>query len=414
MFDVRQVVVVNALAASLLVHGLTSMYDYGSDELCAIVLLQAGASLKRITDTSSKSFNTFAAPLLEDGFAQPACNNLSIVDAWRQEDVRVGAALDAWRSGVPDGSILHENIVDNKVEICMAQSPTDADFSDDARGRHVLTLVNTTEPPFCVPDEPNTSTRLDFEFSLPSNSTMAKLAGSRNVSILWPPDNKCSDATPCPVLIYFHGCFMEQPYLLYEHQCLSDLGSVVVGPFLTRDSDGDIEKWTDPSSDVLEVYVMPLIASLRASSYAPLMDWTRLAVAGSSLGAGMALQASLRYPDVIAAGFAIGLTDGSVCDFDSFDPSLFKVSVQRGARVAVSDWRLQEFVIVIGEQEDVVPISSPWRFSAALDLLRDSGITNRSAIHVRIIRHANHLGAIAKTWIAWGALYRLLWQGTWP
>eukprot|EP00927_Polykrikos_kofoidii_P068259 TRINITY_DN63615_c0_g1_i1.p1 TRINITY_DN63615_c0_g1~~TRINITY_DN63615_c0_g1_i1.p1 ORF type:complete len:419 (-),score=57.00 TRINITY_DN63615_c0_g1_i1:172-1428(-) len=351
------------------------------------------------------------SPIPENTTSVPACHDKDVVDFWRNHDIRAASAIDSWRSIVHDGSIMKEKIVASELVSCVASGPLETPVESN-HGPHVLSLVSAADVPLCVPGSPSESTRSEFDFALHPDSRMAKLTPSRRVAMLWPLSDTCSEATPCPLMLYFHGCAIEQFFLRFKQECLPDLRTIMVGPTLARSEDGSIEKWTEPENDMLDSFVMPLLASLRAN-YGGLIDWNRVVVVGTSMGSGMALQAGLRYPDVFAGSFAIGLTDGHICSFDSFDKDIFKDSTQRAASISDRDWKLKISSIIIGEKEDHLPMRSPWRFASALELLRDGGITNRSAVHARLVKDADHARTIRSTLLGWHALHDFLWRGQW-
>merc|ERR1719401_1656668 len=69
-------------------------------------------------------------------------------------------------------------------------------------------------------------------------------------------------------------------------------------------------EWTESGTAALEEFIMPLWDHVK-ETYSKQLDTGRVAVAGASLGSGMALQAALLRPDVFTTSIVVGLADGS-------------------------------------------------------------------------------------------------------
>merc|ERR1719237_40508 len=323
----------------------------------------------------------------------------AILPTWQSRDPRPAAIIEAWHEKRPQGSV----VVDSTDGSCLVEGPGALDKTSQG-----LTLVTDTDPDVC--DVRPAWQHIEAE-EFPVQGSMAELSPTREYHIVWPPEGTCTPSTPCPVMFYFHGCGHEEHYLNYakhDEHCFKDLKAVLVFP-KSWNNETFVEKWTLGGTKLLDTYIVPLWDKIR-HKYAGLLDEERVAVAGSSMGSGMALQCAIQRPDIFSAALVAGLTDGAGCDtmyFDNTNP------FPSPARTLPSPLRLKTVVVTLGELEDKLPFHDPWRLNATLDLLDTVGMSKQVALHLRLYEGMDHLNMINAVWRNWAGLHQFLWHGEW-
>jgi len=366
----------------------------------AVTALLTGSAQGLLTHSQKSTATPSSLPVDPQNFKSLAsCSGDQSLSKWSDHQHMTGM-LDAWRASSSEAAI----VIDNGKSQCLAEGSSSSQ-------KAALSIVEEAEPEICRDNTdhhasaPLRGFRAE-KFAVDSEIMKAAGADDRDYITIWPKDGVCTKETPCPVVLFFHGCGGFLPYLqfaMYDDNCMDELKSVMVFPKLRNGKGQGDESWTADGTEVLDKFVMPLWEKFSKEN-ADVIDTDRVMVMGESLGTGMALQAGLSYPDVFSAIVATGLTTGDSCT-DVNDFKIDKVLPTKSSRKAT---KLKTVVATFAENEE----NADQRITGLFELLKTAGVEDQVSVHFRVWASVGHIESILMTQNQWKSFYDGVWKGS--
>lgn len=370
-----------------------------------LVLLQLNAQVQPHANVTRVGRSLPLFPKDFESESLQACTGSRSLSTWaNSEHEHIDAMINKFRTALPEASFM----LDDGSTSCMA-----AGDAEQAQGpRKVMSIAEAYEDEKCI-EKADTMLR-DFKptyFEVAGSSKMAEHGSERDYLTIWPKEGVCSKESPCPVVLFFHGCGSYLPYLQYvrhDDSCYDDLKSVLVFPRLLRDiGNGEKETWTGDGTDVLDNFVLPVWERF-VQENKDIIDEDRVVVMGESLGSGMALQAGFLYPNLFKAIVATGITDGSSCvSVDTFAPEALSW-VEKAQQVDSDSSAVKLVALTFAEKEMGVED----RVDGILDLLSSTPVGKKADVHFRLFSGVGHIESILMAQNQWTGLYNSVWKGT--
>eukprot|EP00928_Gymnodinium_smaydae_P088325 TRINITY_DN72431_c0_g1_i1.p1 TRINITY_DN72431_c0_g1~~TRINITY_DN72431_c0_g1_i1.p1 ORF type:complete len:390 (+),score=95.55 TRINITY_DN72431_c0_g1_i1:57-1226(+) len=363
-----------------------------------LVLLQLKAEANNSApSTISRSGRRNSLPPLPGAFPADAmnkCDSDKLAD-WQGRMDTTAKLIEVWQAKTKGAAVISEGSETN----CLAAGNRP---SGCGRASQVMTLVDEPEAEMCKV-KPRGRTTEQGEFTV--TGTLAKTQSTRKYEIMWPKKGTCTSKSPCPVVMFFHGCgSMVIPVMMAEADdaCYDTLKSVIVVPKLEKE-----EKWTEKGTTVLDDFVLPLWNELK-EKHSGLLDDNRVAAVGASMGSGMAMQAGLLHPELFSTVVAAGLADGSHCEDGPNNEVKFEVDAILGSnKVPTGKSKLKGIVMIMSELEKNLDT----RLGSTLDMLETSGVSNRVDLHMRLYGDTGHAKGILYTFNQWATMQSAIFNG---